>query len=186
MMSNIIDFIAKNAEKSGRTTRLANGYIQSFFTRERYTPIFIRDHVGGNDDKLLSIIEDRLKFEHGLKAEEYIINYDEHYLIRIYDRQTERRKYLIESAMATNIKLINIVPELARATGMSTLIVDETIERIFQKENEWVAVRDHYGTRQSDTLVLERICERMERESPLIKLDIDKHLCRIRLKKSED
>lgn len=57
-----------------------------------------------------------------------------------------------------------------RATGRTTRIVDDTIQKMFNNPNEWVFVCDHYPTRLATVRVVDLIRRRLQYEH---KLEID-------------
>ena len=53
------------------------------------------------------------------------------------------------------------------ASGRSTRIIDETIQRLFETPNEWVTVWDHHDTVQAHAILLDHIRRRLAIEHHL-------------------
>ena len=68
-----------------------------------------------------------------------------------------------------------------RATGRSTRLVDEFIQKLYKNEGEWVEIYDHYPSRNADRMIFENVIRRMQVEHPQDKLEIDKFNNRIKL-----
>lgn len=57
-----------------------------------------------------------------------------------------------------------------RATGRTTRIVDETIQKMFNNPDKWIFVCDHYPTRAASQRVVELIKGRLKHEH---NMDVD-------------
>lgn len=51
-----------------------------------------------------------------------------------------------------------------RATGRTTRLVDEYIQKIYENKGEWVRIADHYPSRQADKVVFDNVCGRLKYE----------------------
>ena len=60
-----------------------------------------------------------------------------------------------------------------RATGRTTRLVDEIIQKMYNNQGQWVDVADHYGTAQSHKMLLTKIRRRMENEHPSDVIEIN-------------
>ena len=67
-----------------------------------------------------------------------------------------------------------IIELLRRSTGRTTRIIDEYIQELYRHQGDWIEIKDHYPSPQSDRMVLNRIVARMELEHPGDKVNVDK------------
>ena len=70
--------------------------------------------------------------------------------------------------------LLREVLELeGRATGATTRLADEYIQKLYEDEGQWIEIHDHYGTVNADRLLLDKIIKRLELEHPMDSVHID-------------
>ena len=71
-------------------------------------------------------------------------------------------------------QLLREVLELEyRATGATTRLADEYIQKLYENEGKWIEIHDHYGTVNADRLLLDKIIKRLELEHPMDSVHID-------------
>lgn len=58
----------------------------------------------------------------------------------------------------------NLIELRARATGRTTRIVDEIIQRLFNNPDSWIEVFDHWNDRRSHRFLVDRIKGRLNAE----------------------
>ena len=46
-----------------------------------------------------------------------------------------------------------------RATGRTTRLVDEYIQKIYENKGEWVKIADHYYSAQANKMVADKVAE---------------------------
>ena len=51
-----------------------------------------------------------------------------------------------------------------RATGRTTRLVDEYIQKIYENKGEWVKIADHYYSAQANKMVADKVAERLKAE----------------------
>lgn len=51
-----------------------------------------------------------------------------------------------------------------RATGRTTRLVDEYIQKIYENKGEWVKIADHYHSKQADKMLADKVAERLKAE----------------------
>ena len=72
------------------------------------------------------------------------------------------RKIEIENRIC-NLK--NQVVELKyRATGRTTRLVDEYIQKIYKNKGEWVKIADHYPSKQAGKMLADKVAARLKAE----------------------
>jgi hypothetical protein len=141
-----------NLTKTGRSTRLLDGYIQSLFDGNKVT---ILDHTYTPKDNyaLMGKFLKRLEIEHN-----YIF------------RENLGGKHFTFELLKPIPKRIDPDTNMPRMTGASTKLADEYIQELF-KHNE-VQVFDHYPNRQADKFLLKKICKRLDVEHPDVKYHV--------------
>lgn len=74
--------IFKTIRRSGRTTRLADQYIQQLF---EFGEVKIKDHTNNrvSNENLFNIVKDRLRYEHERFLDYEIIYHNEDFLIKL-------------------------------------------------------------------------------------------------------
>ncbi len=189
-------------EKTGRTTRLADKYIQRFFKEPKYTPIVINDHGGYDYDKnvkLLHRILNRIKAEHPnskpLAYTDAVCVGDDFYLkyhvdppkecviIRCDDPMEEYRRGMLKIYNEHQLEAgkegkrcfedIRCLLAPLRATGRTTRDIDDAIQKFFSlEEGESIEIRYHYGDGRSSNFMLRRIVGRLKNEHPDAKFKI--------------
>lgn len=55
---------------------------------------------------------------------------------------------------------------LLRATGKTTRLVDEYIQKLYKEQGQWVKIKDHHCTAQADRMLFNKILDRMAHEHP--------------------
>ena len=60
-----------------------------------------------------------------------------------------------------------------RATGATTRLADEYIQKLYENEGEWIEIHDHYGTVNADRLLLDKIIKRLNLEHPRDSVHVD-------------
>lgn len=72
-------------------------------------------------------------------------------------------------------ELVGQLVELSgRLTGRTTRIIDEYIQELYRHQGEWIEIKDHHPSPQSDRIALNKIMTRMELEHPGDKVNVDK------------
>ena len=174
-----------NENKSGRTTRLIDEYIQKFFNEPMYTPIIVCDHVNTqeNNTELLRKITERLLAEHSstkfygltdanLTGVFFSGGRDKVCCIfRLNDRLMEKRAERFKCYVENKEKSwLSISDEffVGRATGQTTRLADEYVQDYFKlKPGEYIEIADHYegGNRPiANEMLLNIVAKRLERE----------------------
>lgn len=51
-----------------------------------------------------------------------------------------------------------------RATGRTTRLVDEYIQKIYENKGEWVKIADHYPSKQADKMLADKVAARLKAE----------------------
>lgn len=72
------------------------------------------------------------------------------------------RKIEIEKAI-DNLKT-QVINLKYRATGISTRLVDQYIQEIYENEGKWVEIKDHYPSMNANKLLAERVIARLKAE----------------------
>lgn len=153
-----------NLTKTGRSTKLLDGYIQSLFDGNKVTII---DHTNTpkNNHALTNKFLKRLEIEHN-----YIF----------------RENLAGLGSKHSPFELLNPIPKridpdtnVPRMTGASTKLADKYIQKLF-KDGE-VQVHDHYPNRNADIFLFDKICKRLNIEHPNVKYTVNKQTLIIKL-----
>lgn len=67
-----------------------------------------------------------------------------------------------------------------RATGRTTRLADEYIQKLFNNPGEWVLITDHYPSRRAYESLMMIICRRVAYEHQIV-LDFDRCNCSLRI-----
>lgn len=67
-----------------------------------------------------------------------------------------------------------------RASGRTTRLADEYIQKLFDNPGEWVAITDHYPSRRAYELLMMIICRRVAFEHQIV-LDSNRYNCSLRI-----
>lgn len=67
-----------------------------------------------------------------------------------------------------------------RASGRTTRLVDEYVQKLFNNAGDWIKIHDHFGGRTGDDCIMHKIIDRMAREHN-IKLDVNRQLMKARI-----
>ena len=71
--------------------------------------------------------------------------------------------------------------EEARATGRTTRLVDSYVQEFFTRGNQWIYIKDHTDTRESNRMVMMKGVQRLSSEHGIFPL-IDNKKIAIKMK----
>ena len=70
----------------------------------------------------------------------------------------------IELENRRNNLQFQVIDLMHRATGRTTRLVDEYIQKIYNNPCEWIKIVDHYPSKQADKVVFDNVCGRLKYE----------------------
>lgn len=78
--------------------------------------------------------------------------------------------------------IIKQISELStRATGRSTRLIDEYIQKLFENRGQWIKIYDHYESKQAHNILANKIIKRIQNEHPGTVYDCNKKTCEIKI-----
>ena len=82
------------------------------------------------------------------------------------------------------LDLEGLVAVLERATGQTTRICDDIIQKIFNTPcGEWIEIHDHYGTKEADEMLLKKVMGRIENEYPNLSIEVGRTRTPLRIRR---